>query len=73
MTGFPKNIEISYSNNSRFRFVCFHYIKFVHRPSSFIKSLNENNLIEINLQTDCQNLETLLLYDTEYKNVKNFR
>ena len=37
----------------------------------FIKSLNEINLIKINLQTNCQSLESSLFGDTEYKNVEN--
>ena len=35
------------------------------------KPLIEINLIEINLQINCQNLEASLFYNTEYKNVKN--
>ena len=40
---------------------CFYCINFVYGPSICIKSLNEINLIEINLQTYCHNLEALLL------------
>ena len=28
-------------------------------------------MIEMNLQTSCQNLDALIFKDTEYKNVKN--
>ena len=37
-----------------------------------MKSLNEINLIEINLQTNSQNLGAVRLKDTEYKNVKSY-
>ena len=59
MTAFHKK-EISYSNYIRFKIVGFYCIHFVFGPSIFIKSLNEINLIDINLQTYCQNLEALL-------------
>ena len=49
----------------------FYSIIFVDEPSFFIKSFNEINLIEINWQNNCQNLETLPLKETEYKNIKN--
>ena len=54
-------IEISYSHNIRFKFVCFYCIYFVYGPSSFIKSLTQINLIEINLQNNCQYWEKKLL------------
>ena len=45
----------------RFKIIGFYCINVVYGPSIFIKSLSEINLIEINLQTNCQNLEALLL------------
>ena len=59
MTAFLK-IEISYSNNIEFEIVGFYCINFVFGPSIFIKSLNEINLLEIYVQTYCQNLEASL-------------
>ena len=70
MTNFLK-IEISYSNNIGFKIVGFHCIHFVFEPSIFIKSLNEINLIEINLQTNCQNLEASLFRTQNIKTLKN--
>ena len=60
MTDFPKKKEISYSYNFRFKIAGFYCINFVFGPSIVIKALNEINLIEINLQTNCLNLEASL-------------
>ena len=64
-------IEIAYSNNISFEFVGFYCINFVFGPSIFIKSLNEINLIEINLQTHCQNFEASLFKTQNRKLLKS--
>ena len=70
MTDFPK-LAISISRHIRIKIVWFYCIRFVYGPSSIIKSLNKINLIEIDLQTNCQNSEAWIYKETEYKNVKN--
>ena len=58
------------SNKIRFEIVGFYCMHFVFGPSIFIKSLNEINLIEINLKTNCQNLEASLFRTQNIKTLK---
>ena len=61
---------MSYFNNIRFKIVGFYCMNVVFRPSIFIKSLHEINLIEINLQTNCQNLTALFFRTQNIKSLK---
>ena len=64
------NIEISYSNNIRFKILGFYCINFVFGPSIFIKALNEINLIKIKLQTNCQSSEASVFRTQNIKTLK---
>ena len=58
MIDFLKKKEFSYSHNIKIKIICSYCIYFVYGPSSFIKSLNRINLIEITLQTSCRRQQT---------------